>query len=75
MNDFNDYFDVVLGKRRCRYDSWILSDWCGNYSNIRKTRYELDSGNKHITLTMTRSKWSVTKLKVQIQELESEEEQ
>lgn len=75
LNDFNDYFDVVLESDDVDTIAGYYLTGVGTIPTSEKLSYELDSGNKHITLTNDKVKnGRVTKLKVQIQELESEEE-
>ena len=75
LNDFNDYFDVELESDNVDTIAGYYLTGVGTIPTSEKLSYELDSGNKHITLTNDKVKnGRVTKLKVQIQELESEEE-
>ena len=75
LNDFNDYFDVELESDDVDTIAGYYLTGVGTIPTSEKLSYELDSGNKHITLTNDKVKnGRVTKLKVQIQELESEEE-
>ena len=75
LNDFNDYFDVELESDNVDTIAGYYLTGVGTIPTSEKLSYELDSGNKHIALTNDKVKnGRVTKLKVQIQELESEEE-
>ena len=75
LNDFNDYFDVELESDDVDTIAGYYLTGVGTIPTSEKLSYELDSGNKHIILTNDKVKnGRVTKLKVQIQELESEEE-
>ena len=75
LNDFNDYFDVELESDDVDTIAGYYLTGVGTIPTSEKLSYELDSGNKHITLANDKVKnGRVTKLKVQIQELESEEE-
>ena len=75
LNDFNDYFDVELESDDVDTIAGHYLTGVGTIPTSEKLSYELDSGNKHIVLTNDKVKnGRVTKLKVQIQELESEEE-
>ena len=75
LNDFNDYFDVELESDNVDTIAGYYLTGVGTIPTSEKLSYELDSGNKNITLTNDKVKnGRVTKLKVQIQELESEEE-
>ena len=75
LNDFNDYFDVELESDNVDTIAGYYLTGVGTIPTSEKLSYELESGNKHITLTNDKVKnGRVTKLKVQIQELESEEE-
>ena len=75
LNDLNDYFDVELESDDVDTIAGYYLTGVGTIPTSEKLSYELDSGNKHIILTNDKVKnGRVTKLKVQIQELESEEE-
>ena len=75
LNDFNDYFDVELESDDVDTIAGYYLTGVGTIPTSEKLSYELESSNKHITLTNDKVKnGRVTKLKVQIQELESEEE-
>ena len=75
LNDFNDYFDVELESDNVDTIAGYYLTGVGTIPTSEKLSYELDSGNKYITLTNDKVKnGRVTKLKVQIQEFESEEE-
>ena len=75
LNDFNDYFDVELESDDVDTIAGYYLTGVGTIPTSEKLSYEVESGNKHIILTNDKVKnGRVTKLKVQIQELESEEE-
>ena len=75
LNDFNAYFDVELESDDVDTIAGYYLTGVGTIPTSEKLSYELESSNKHITLTNDKVKnGRVTKLKVQIQELESEEE-
>ena len=75
LNDFNDYFDVELESDDVDTIAGYYLTGVGTIPTSEKLSYEVESGNKHIILTNDKVKnGRVTKLKIQIQELESEEE-
>lgn len=75
LNDFNDYFDVELESDDVDTIAGYYLTGVGTIPTSEKLSYELESSNKHIILTNDKVKnGRVTKLKVQIQALESEEE-
>ena len=75
LNDFNAYFDVELESDDVDTIAGYYLTGVGTIPTSEKLSYELESSNKHIILTNDKVKnGRVTKLKVQIQELESEEE-
>ena len=75
LNDFNDYFDVELESDDVDTIAGYYLTGVGTIPTSEKLSYELDSGNKHIILTNDKVKnGRVTKVKVQIQEVEVEEE-
>ena len=75
LNDFNSYFDVELESDDVDTIAGYYLTGVGTIPTTEKLSYELESSNKHIILTNDKVKnGRVTKLKVQIQELESEEE-
>ena len=75
LNDFNDYFDVELESDDVDTIAGYYLTGVGTIPTSEKLSYELESGNKHIILTNDKVKnGRVTKVKVQIQEVEVEEE-
>jgi len=51
LNDFNDYFDVELESDNVDTIAGYYLTGVGTIPTSEKLSYELDSGNKHITLT------------------------
>ena len=75
LNDFNDYFDVELESDDVDTIAGYYLTGVGTIPTSEKLSYEVESGNKHIILTNDKVKnGRVTKVKVQIQEVEVEEE-
>ena len=75
LNDFNDYFDVELESDDVDTIAGYYLTGVGTIPTTEKLSYELQSANKHITLTNYKVKnGRVTKVKVHIVELEPEEE-
>ena len=75
LNDFNAYYDVELESDDVDTIAGYYLTGVGTIPTSEKLSYELESSNKHIILTNDKVKnGRVTKLKVQIQALESEEE-
>ena len=75
LNDFNDYFDVELESDDVDTIAGYYLTGVGTIPTSEKLSYEAESGNKHIILTNDKVKnGRVTKVKVQIQEVEVEEE-
>jgi len=75
LNDFNDYFDVELESDDVDTIAGYYLTGVGTIPTSEKLSYEVESGNKHITLTNDKVKnGRVTKVKVQIQEVELEED-
>lgn len=75
LNDFNDYFDVELESDNVDTIAGYYLTGVGTIPTSEKLSYELESANKHIILTNDKVKnGRVTKLKVQITEIELEEE-
>lgn len=59
LNDFNDYFDVELESDDVDTIAGYYLTGVGTIPTSEKLSYELDSGNKHITLTNDKvKKWS-----------------
>ena len=75
LNDFNSYFDVELESDDVDTIAGYYLTGIGTIPTTEKLSYEVESANKHIILTNDKVKnGRVTKLKVQIQEIEAEEE-
>ena len=75
LNDFNDYFDVELESDNVDTIAGYYLTGIGTIPTTEKLSYDVESANKHIILTNDKVKnGRVTKLKVQIQEIEAEEE-
>ena len=75
LNDFNDYFDLELESDDVDTIAGYYLTGVGTIPTTEKLSYELENCNKKITLTNDKVKnGRVTKVKVQIQELEVEEE-
>ena len=75
LNDFNDYFDVELESDDVDTIAGYYLTGIGTIPTTERLSYEVESANKRITLTNDKVKnGRVTKLKVQIQEIEAEEE-
>ena len=75
LNDFNSYFDVELESDDVDTIAGYYLTGIGTIPTTEKLSYEVESVNKHIILTNDKVKnGRVTKLKVQIQEIEAEEE-
>ncbi len=75
LNDFNDYFDVELESDDVDTIAGYYLTGVGTIPTSEKLSYEVESGNKHIILINDKVKnGRVTKVKVQIQEVEVEEE-
>ena len=75
LNDFNSYFDVELESDDVDTIAGYYLTGIGTIPTTEKLSYEVESANKRITLTNDKVKnGRVTKLKVQIQEIEAEEE-
>ena len=75
LNDFNDYFDVELESDDVDTIAGYYLTGVGTIPTSEKLSYEVESGNKNITLTNDKVKnGRVTKVKVQIQEVELEED-
>ena len=74
LNDFNDYFDVELESDDVDSIAGYYLTGVGTIPTTEKLSYELESVSKHITLTNDKVKnGRVTKVKVQIREIETEE--
>ena len=75
LNDFNDYFDVELESDDVDTIAGYYLTGVGMIPTTEKLSYELVSQNKQIILTNDKVKnGRVTKVKVQITEIETEEE-
>lgn len=75
LNDFNGYFDLELESDDVDTIAGYYLTGVGTIPTTEKISYELENCNKKITLTNDKVKnGRVTKVKVQIQELEVEEE-
>jgi len=75
LNDFNDYFDVELASDDVDTIAGYYLTGVGTIPTTEKLSYELVSQNKQLILTNDKVKnGRVTKVKVQITEVEIEEE-
>jgi len=75
LNDFNDYFDVELESDDVDTIAGYYLTGVGTIPTTEKLSYELVSQNKQLILTNDKVKnGRVTKVKVQITEVEIEEE-
>lgn len=75
LNDFNDYFGLELESDDVDTIAGYYLTGVGTIPTTEKLSYELENCNKKITLTNDKVKnGRVTKVKVELQELEVEEE-
>ena len=75
LNDFNDYFGVELESDDVDTIAGYYLTGVGTIPTTEKISYQLVSQNKQIVLTNDKVKnGRVTKVKVQITEIENEEE-